>query len=275
MNSIKTIFFTFVFLVSFLLFSNKDLQAQQNPTFERAFQDYVFASDNYSETEDNFQLKRSEYLKFGTLSSKEKAEGATKEFLMARDEVVMNYFTAIRSKLAETKGISDDRRNDQYSKIDAEVLWHQDHKKKVEDAKTLDVFVELSKLAATRFEDGEIIAYYTLNLISEGKVSELNSDTKNLVDSANSIVGMIDEGGDKNTEIAKRWIGDADNQINKSSQNIETSNELLTKLRQSLRSSLKRSKFNQAQASMYSAFGNTKEAIRFLGEIVAEIKTAD
>ena len=275
MNSIKTIFFTFVFLVSFLLFSNKDLQAQQNPTFERAFQDYVFASDNYFETEDNFQLKRSEYLKFGTLSSKEKAEGATKEFLMARDEVVMNYFTAIRSKLAETKGISDDRRNDQYSKIDAEVLWHQDHKKKVEDAKTLDVFVELSKLAATRFEDGEIIAYYTLNLISEGKVSELNSDTKNLVDSANSIVGMIDEGGDKNTEIAKRWIGDADNQINKSSQNIETSNELLTKLRQSLRSSLKRSKFNQAQASMYSAFGNTKEAIRFLGEIVAEIKTAD
>jgi len=249
--------------------------AQEDFDFTKAYEDYTFSLDEYRKAEAGYQLKRSEYLRHDTLSSKNEAIDATRGFLKSRDQVVIAYLTALRKKFDETPGMSGSEKEPYFAKVDSEVSWHQEHKDRVDTAVTLDDFVDDSKEASDQYSKTELVAYEVLTAVSTGKLNSLRGPQGELVGQTNSKISGIRQAGDKDTSIVEKWILDADNEMVRAEEKMDTARAIIVEMKERLKSGEKRSKFNSSQAKMSEAHQHTKEANRFLGEIIIEIKTAD
>lgn len=247
----------------------------QDIDYNRAYQDYTFNLDEYRKAEALFQLKRSEYLRHKTLSSKNESIDATREFLKARDQVVISYLTAIRRKLEEIPNADGAGKEPYYSKLDSEVVWYQEHKDRLDTAASLDDLVDDSEEASKQYSLTEIVSYEVLTAISIGKINSSREPLRELISQVKTKISEIRQAGDKDVSIVEKWVLDAENEEIRSGEKIDTAMTLLAKMKESQKGAAKRTTFNSSQEKMSEAHQHTKEANRFLGEIITEIKTAD
>ncbi len=260
--------------ISFIL--AKPIIAQDDDeefNFDRAYQDYIFSLSEYEKLEDTYQLKRSEYLKFQTLSSKTEAENATREMLKKRDEVVITYLTALRTKVVETNGVTD--KESKLNTIDQEVTWYKEHNNKLDEAFGLEDLVAKSNEVQTRYPDTLIISYNSLTELSIGKLIALRHPLSNLTNKTKERVEVIKGNGDKETEFIQRWVVYAENEITKSDEKVTSAREVISSIKPRDKQSKKRSIYLSAQNRLNESHKHLKEASRFLKEILLEIKTAD
>jgi hypothetical protein len=248
----------------------------QELDFNTAYNDYVFAVDNYRQAENEYQLKRSEYLRFGTLTAKSEAEVATRAFLQSRDDVVTNYLTALRLRLAEVPGVDSSEKDSVFSAIDAEVGWHIDHKNRLNSAGDLEDLVADSNEAEERFEDLTVEASYkALHLISRAKVLSLTGPQSELVNRTQNLINRIRENGDKSTSVVERWLLDAQNELNRSVEKTENARNSMSGISDTRDANAKRALYNTSISSLIQSHQHLKDANRFLTEILVEVKTAD
>lgn len=247
----------------------------QDVNFNRAYEDYVYNLDEYKISEAKYQLKRSEYLRHKTLLSKNESIDATKEFLKARDQVVIAYLTALRGKLEETVGMSGADKEPYFAKLDSEVSWHREHKDRLDTASNLDDLVSDSNESQSQYSVTQMVAYEALTAISTGKLNSLRGPLGDLISQVKSKISEIRESEDKDTSVVEKWVLDAENENTRSQEKIDAAKATLAEMKENQKSSAKRSKFNSSQEEMSEAHQHIKEANRFLGEIIIEIKTAD
>jgi len=244
--------------------------------FNTAYNDYIFAVDAYRQAENEYQLKRSEYLRFGTLTAKSEAEIATRNFLQARDEVISTYLTALRLKLAEVSGIDASEKDTVFSAVDAEVGWFIDHKNRLNSAGSLEDLVEDSEEARDRFDDLTVEASYrALHLISRAKVQALTAPQSELVTRTQELINRVRTNGDKSTTIVERWLLDAQNELIRSIEKTATAQDNINTITEAKDGNATRVVFNTSISSLIQSHQHLKDANRFLTEILIEIKSAD
>jgi hypothetical protein len=273
----RKLLFTIIFIVFALVITvpSGNTYAQEDTNYNRSYQDYTYNFDEYRKAEAKYQLKRSEYLRHKTLSSKNESIDATREFLKTRDQVTIAYLTAIRRKLEETPGTDGVEKEPYYAKLDSEVRWYQEHKDRLDTAASLDDLVDDSDEASKQYSLTEIVSYEVLTAISTGKINSFRGPLRELISKVKSKISEIRQVGDKDVSIVEKWVLDAENEETRSGEKTDTAMIILAKMKESQKSTAKRSTFNSSQEKMSEAHQHTKEVNRFLGEIITEIKTAD
>ncbi len=269
MQSIKL---AVIFLLLFV-FSLPASVAAQDFDYTRAYQDYTYNFDLYRKAHGEYDLKRSQYMQSKTLAAQEEAQQATAKMLQARDQATITYLTAIRLKLAETKGVDTTSRESHFALIDAEVAWYKSHRDTISSAASLEDLTKDSDLAAERYKSTELVIFKALTLISNGKVDNFQSLITDLIGKVEIKVSEIRAAGDKDTSDIERWILEVKNRVARSQDKEAESWAIINKLKPTDKQKI--TSYNTSESRFAESLQYLKEANSFAKQIITEIKTKD
>lgn len=265
-------------LLSALIFSlvlpgNVNSQ-EEKLTYDRAYQDYTYNYDIYRKANSEYESYRLQYLQYKTLTAQENAREATAKMLMARDEVNKTYLTAIRARISETGGITDDKRNSLYSQIDSQVIWFGKHRDNIPSAGSLEDLVKDSEEAADYYKTGEFTIYDGLVTISIGKIADIRDKQESTLSDIKSKVSEIRANGDKDTAVLERWILDTEDTITRSREKELEALAILSELK-SKQGKINTDLYDQIISKLSESLQYLKDANSFMKEIVDGIKFED
>ncbi|MFI5240955.1 MAG: hypothetical protein ACHQUA_00815 [Microgenomates group bacterium] len=225
----KTAYILFSALV--LLFVGISIVRAQDFTFEKAYQDYNFTFDQYSQSFTDYEKAKDFYLKNPTLTLKEDARKKTLTMLRNRDEVERVYLTALRLKITEVKGLSKDEKEKILGKIDSEVAWYKSHKEVYQDSTVLEDLFGKSKESQSRYKtDTTPIIYEALYYVSLGEVTGSRNDHEAAyTEIRKELDGKVAEGKLK-IDPFNRWLTDIDGVVNQLKANEVKSKEEIAKI---------------------------------------------
>jgi hypothetical protein len=200
-----TIFVLFLFLVKTLPVQAQDFTAQ------KAFEDYQFQQTLYLTAEAEYEDAKAFYKKNPTLQLREEARKSTLSFLRIRDQLTATYLTALRMKLVETTGLSDEEKGGFFGKIDPEVAWYENHLANYQDADELATLFSKSDEVKARYNSTtRFVAYDVLFFISLSEQLGIKHDHQVVyADLKNFINDRIAEGRLR-IDPFNRWLNDTD-----------------------------------------------------------------
>src|SRR3989344_1392724 len=216
MKKLKNLAVAVSLVVLGIAVSSRIVNAQESETFDfaRAYEDYVFTLDTYNDAHSEYVLARAQFLQAGTLVSQTKARESTAAMLIARDNVVITYLTALRLRLAEAENVSDGTKQWLYNRMDSEIDWYQNHRDRISSAGSLSDLVSDSKEAESRFKTVQSVAYEVLVTIPTGKVGVLRSQLDSNVDAVRAKISEIRASGSNfDVSLIDRWTLEIDNKI--------------------------------------------------------------
>lgn len=266
-----------IFFISSLVVYNRSYGATP---FDNAYKQYSLEIEEYQKTHDEYVLARSQYLKFGTLTSTNNAKDATIVMLQARDDVVISYFKAVKEKLSETQGIPDATRDALNVRIDEETKWFSDHSGRLSSAGSLDDIVKDSDDAKNRYESVDSLIYEALSVVASGKISRLRERLVGTFSSVSKKVSEIREEEKegftfttRKLELIDRWIFETENRVTRSEEKQVEAEAEFTEFTGD------KKKNAPTHNVVLSILGESqqylKEASLFVKEIIREIKTAE
>ena len=272
--------FPIVLIIFFLLSLTVYNRSYGATPFDNAYQEYSLEVEEYHNAHDEYVLARSQYLKFGTLTSTNNAKDAAIAMLQARDDVVISYFKAVKEKAAETQGIPDATRDALNIRIDEETNWFSDHRGHLSSAGSLDDIVTDSDEASMRFESAEPLIYEALSDVASGKISRFRERLNEIFSSVSTKVGEIREEerdefafSTRKLEIIDRWIFETENRITRSEEKQAEADAKIMEF------SVENKRNASSHIEVLSTLGESqqylKEASLFVKEIIREIKTAE
>ncbi len=269
-------------VLAFVFTSTKIVHSQTPPPaggtfdFTRAYADYVYNSDLYNQAYSAYQLARSSYLASKTLTAQANAQTATLAMLGARDEMTKTYLTAIRMRIKETAGISDNDKNLIFSQIDTDFAWWTAHKTKLTSAATLDDLVADSTDAYNHYQPTLMIVYQGLFDIFAGRLDDDRSDLARILSNLKTEVAQIKTNGDKNTSQIERTLIDVDNDVQRSSSKESDAKNIITSMSLDQNTTQTNDqKFADAQTKLKESLAYLNDAEKLIIQIVTQIKTQD
>jgi hypothetical protein len=270
--------FISLFVVETPLYSQEPPVEPSQASFEEIYADYVESVDEYNEAHGDYLLRRSQYLKFQSLKSKQDAFDATLEMLQKRDDVVISYLDVLEVKLEDGVGISDDRKDGLYLRINDEREWFTNHRENLSTTGSLDDLVSDSENAATKWFEIDPLAYEIMSVLSIGKITKFNdrfdkifSDTKDKL----TIIREDEREGyglsSSKIQLLDRWVFEADGRIVRSKEKKEEVKNLIEDIMKVKKSSAS-SKYNNIVEKLTEAKLYMNEAISFVEEIIEQLK---
>lgn len=241
--------------------------------FNRAYNDYLHIYNQYRLTHTDYVAAKQAYLRYQTLTSKTEALSKTLKMLQLRDKVIWTYLTVLRTKLAETTGISDYEQNILYLQLDNEVNWYQDHYDVLPSAGSLEDLVDSAKETEDKYPKTEVLIYQTLGAILAGKEAALRDKANEQIERLNGKIAEIRQRGDKETSLLERWLLEAENRLTRSQEKQFAAQQALAKIKTHERD--KHQSYNQAQFTLEESHQYLKEANFYLKELIREVKRAD
>lgn len=196
-------FFLFILIISFSrpLFS-------QDFDYNRAYNDYSYSFGLYRTAHLEYLSAITEYQTYQTLTAKSRTIEATKKVLLARDEVLRTYLTAVRMKLKETTEITDYDQNLYYIKLDDEITWLNNHKTLIESASTPEDLNSVSRQVEVKFTTEIAIVYKALGTIFSAKVDLLRENTVLSITDIDNQINFVRQKGILTNNL-ERWMIDA------------------------------------------------------------------
>lgn len=117
----------------FLLFASP---VQAN--FQTAKTDYVYQYNLYRQAIDNYQVAKSTYLTYRTLTAQNDAENKLRLAIQTRDSVISSYYDLLQERLNIVPGISPSYRATFNIIKENEKDWLTEHQKKIDAAASLE-----------------------------------------------------------------------------------------------------------------------------------------
>lgn len=221
---------TLLILVILFGLSFKLVRAQELSS-ERAYQDYQYNLTQYNQAYSDYQDAKNSFLLNQTLSLKEEARQKTLAMLMARDQLMIVYLTALRTKIVESPGLSSDDKGAIFTKIDSEVSWYQNHKTNYKDGDSLDDLFAKNDEAKNRYKTNtSLVTGETIFDISLGAEMGARTDQENIY---NKLKSIIDDGvtsGKLTRSPFNHWLTDIDATIQTLKQNEDMARKAVQKI---------------------------------------------
>ncbi|HET7099191.1 MAG TPA: hypothetical protein VFI61_03095 [Patescibacteria group bacterium] len=203
-------------LIVFLSTAYSVLSTASAQTFdaEKAYLDYQFSLTTYDKSFTEYQDARDFYLKSQTLTLKEDARIKTVKMLESRDQLEIVYLTALRMKILETKGISNDDKNRIFGNIDSEVEYYKKHIENYKDDDSLENLFNKNGEAESRYKSNTSpIIYESLFLISLGEQIGIRNDNELEYGTIKDFINSGVASGKLQMNPFNRWLGDIDSVI--------------------------------------------------------------
>lgn len=266
----NTLLITITLIILFAIF-NRNVYAQTFD-FSKAYQDYQYNQSIYNQSFNDYQEAKGFYLKNPTLTLKEEARKKALLMLKNRDELIRVYLTALRMKIFENKGLSENNKNDIFEKIDTEISWIVNHKASFMDTDTLEILFEKSKESENRYKDKTLpVIYESLFYSSLGAEQKMRSDQEQIYNILRSIIDQDVSKGKYDINPFNRWFTDIEDVIQKIKQNEILSQSNIKKLYDQNHID-PTNIFNTSIDPLNSILGLLSQLNRFLLELLTSIK---
>lgn len=270
MYKIKISLFLFFIVFVGILFLSKNTLAQDF-NYETAYKDYQYNLNQYNNLYSDYKLSRGRYLQNKTPLSEEEAKKTTVEMLIARDETVRTYLTALRLRLMENQGISDTEKESVYKRIDSEVNYYKDHKEKLKGAGTINDLVKDSNNAKEQYDTfTQNVFYNALINISIGNTSYKRTQIERMILDLKTKIVEIKSEGDKDLLVTDGALIEIDNKLTRSRDKEVSTIDTIVKLEKEKKN--KDTYYTQAIGSVQESYLYLKEIVAGLKEIVRIIK---
>lgn len=202
-----------------LFFVSSKFSYAQNVTreeFSKVYADYRAKYEEYVKSHDTYILSKKLYDQYKTLSSKENLQKDTQNMLVKRDEVLVNYYKSIISKMEDSSiTISEERKSEYSGKLNSEILWLEEHKalyKANDSPETLSI---KSAEVLTRYDSFQADLYKGLYYLARGKAEKYSERYNFLFNDLYSLTEKVKNEqreayklSDTKMEIIERWFGE-------------------------------------------------------------------
>lgn len=271
--------FLFGFLVNLFFYFVVPSEISSQTDFANAYKEYTLRVESYKVAHDEYILARSQYLKFKTLTSENNAKEATIRMLEARDEVLIKYLVALKVRIDEIKGTSNETRESLFLRLDEEMKWFLDHKDHLSSAGTLDDLVSDSDKAKKRFESIDPLIYEALSTISSGRLNNLKERLNNIFSDVRNKINEIKEEereeykfSTRKIQIIERWISETESRIARGEEKRAEAKTLISGITGKGKSV---DRYNEVLTKLNEGQQYFREASLNVVEIISEIKTAE
>lgn len=241
--------------------------------YNRALQDYLYQFDQYRQAYKDYQVAKSQYQTYQTLTAETIALEQTIKMLQVRDEVIATYLTALRLRLAEKTKVGSSRLNALYLQLDEEIIWFREHKENLTSAGSIPDLLSLSKQTEDRYKNTEILIYHSLVEIFLYQEGLIHSQIFFVISELEAKINVIRESGDKDVGRIERWLLEAKNRKVRSDEKLTEAQSLEISRRSD--SNLRRQNYNRIIYLLEQSHQYLKETNQSLSEIIREIKRGD
>jgi hypothetical protein len=277
----KVIIYLVIIIGILFLNSLNIVYSQENDDkFNQAYREYSLVSEDYRKAHDDYVLSRSQYLRFKTLTSQNKAKESTLTMLRSRDEVLIKYLTALKTKAEGEEGIDEGTLQALVLRLNEEIGWFSDHRDRLSSAGTLDDLVTDSENARVRYEAITPFIYEVLVGISTGKVNNFDERLDSIFGDTKDKVNKIKEEdrdaykfSNRKIQIIDRWIFETESKITRSEEKRGEATEKIGEFGERTVQDVKI--YNNILDTLGQSQLYLKEASSFVKEIIREIMTAE
>lgn len=195
-----------------LVFTVVPLVRAQTLTSDRAYQDYQYNLTVYDQAYSDFQDAKNAYLANpNSLALKDDARIKLYQMLMDRDQLMVVYLTALRTKITELPGLSNDDKNSIFGKIDPEVNFYANHKLVYKRDESLDqLFSDNGQSQAQYKNTTSLVVQESLFDISLGQVEGLRIAHEQIYSTLKSVIDAGVAAGTLKIDPFNRWLTDID-----------------------------------------------------------------
>lgn len=236
------------------------------------YQNYVNQTGVYQIDYNNYLTARANYLASGSLDSQDKAKSATLKMLQSRDNLVIAYLAAVRSKVNSLSGMSDVDKGSLTNLIGAEIDWYTAHNVKLASSGSLSDLIADSDEAKQQFSlSTTTTIYLSLIDLGIGMNNYIRGELNGEIGTLQAKIGEIKANQDKDVSSIERSLVDVQNKISRSQDKDNTARDLVSAIKPGSNDAA--SGFSSAQTAVSDANSYLKEANQGLLQIVTQIKT--
>lgn len=164
--------------------------------FNQAYQDYVYNQQLYKNAYNQFQISRSTYLTYKTLTSQNDAISKFKTVLKARNQLISTYYDLLQEKLNASPGIPNDYKNTFSGIRQSEKTWLSENQTTIDSAGSLEDLNEASQNFATKYPQMNLETKMAVGTILLTKEDQLRNSLNQQIGSFSAILGRIRSDGE-------------------------------------------------------------------------------
>ena len=259
-----------VFALIIVIFSAKVVLAD----YASDYQNYVNQGGAYQSAYGYYVRARLNYLSSQSLDSQDKAMQATITMLVARDNYMSSYLTAIKTKMANTQGVNATDQGLISNELSSEIAWYATHSSKIPSAGSLSDLVADSDAAKTEYNGITLnIIYNSLITLGIGNNAYIRGEIENEITTLDAKIAEIKANQDKDTSTIERSVVDVQNKLDRSTGKDTDAKNLISALKPS--DSQGTDSFTSAQSDLTDSNSYLKEANEQLLQIISQIKSAN
>ena len=210
---------TLVFILIFFLSAIR-YPLSANADFNSAYQDYTYTNQLYRTAVNEYQIAKSSYQTYRTLTAQNEAINKFQKVLKARNQVMTVYYDLVQEKMNSTIGVSSDSKNTFNSIRLSEEAWLSDHQKKIDAAASLEDLNSVSTEFDQRYSQMDTETKQAIGTIELAKVATLGRDVDLLVERLSGRISDINKSGE-DTSFASRGLISARNKLQLYSYNFD------------------------------------------------------
>lgn len=236
------------------------------------YQNYINQTGVYQIDHNNYLTARANYLASGSLEAQDKARLATLKMLQSRDNLVVAYLAAIRSKVGTLSGLSDGDKGNLTNLLGSEIGWYSSHSVKLSSSGSLSDLVSDSDEAKTQFNSSTLVAVYvSLIDLGAGMNNSIRGQLNGEISTLQAKISEIKSNQDKDVSFIERSLTDVQNKIVRSQDKDNIASSLVNSIKPGDNDA--ENVFGEAQNDLADSNSYLKEANQGLLQIITQIKT--
>ncbi len=261
----KTTFTLITLLCLFSFFFLLPSFARAN--YQTARNDYVYQYTVYRNALSQYQVTKSAYLTYGTLTSQNDAINAFRAAVQARDQVISVYYDLLQEKLNATVGIPPSYLATFNQVKQNEKTWLSDHQTKIEAANSLDDLNAVAGQFEAHYPQFDHETKQAVGMVLLTKEDNLKTDLDANIASLSAKIAEIRQQG-MDTSLWDRGLINVKNKLDLYTQKYSAARNDFLPPNSSLTSPID---INRGQSHLSEANQYLRETLTYLLEIIKSI----
>lgn len=248
----KIVIFLFLFV-----FSSASFVFSQEKTSTDYYQSYLEKYRRYQSLSEKYNIAKSRHLAYQSVSSRAEYLLQAKSYLLAEIEAVEEYAKMIRTRLAEATSILNYQENYFFIKLDDEISFFAQAKKRVENSNSVSELSVVWKEFDTHYKKTSQFGYAIKAYIEAGSLAKILSNLKITSDKIKNFVATAS--ADNPLRIA------AEDKFVLVGKNLQKAEKIVSELNNSQENF---QKYYNSKSSSESIFKKYEEGLDLLNESV-------